>query len=167
MICSWTTAGEPLQARTSAIHATLEMLDLVASFNARHPASLLPTRFGLHAGFAVLGAIGGAGHFATALIGDVTNTAARIESLNKQLNTRILASEEVLADVDGIVVRRLGTFLLVGKAQSVQLGEILGRFDQDQRMVALVKRFATALAAYDSESWGDATRFLRELQKKN
>src|SRR5207342_2155036 len=96
-------------------------------FNERHPSSPLPTRFGLHAGFAVLGAIGGAGHFATALIGDVTNTAARIESLNKQLNTRILASEEVLADVDGIVVRRLGTFILVGKAQAVRVAEILGR----------------------------------------
>ncbi len=48
----------------------------------------------------------------------------------------------------------------------MQLGEILGRFDQDQRMVALVKRFATALAAYDSENWGEATRLLRELQNE-
>ena len=166
MICSWTTAGEPLQARTNAIHATLEMLDLVASFNARHPASPLPTRFGLHAGFAVLGAIGGAGHFATALVGDVTNTAARIESLNKQLNTRILASEEVLADVDGIVVRRLGTFILVGKAQAVHVAEILGRVGEDRRMAALAEKFAVGLAAYDSENWGEAARFFRDLQKE-
>ena len=165
MICSWTTVGEPLQARSNAIHAALEMLTLVTAFNARHPASPLPTRFGLHAGFAVLGAIGGAGHFATALIGDVTNTAARIESLNKHLNTRILASEDVLANVDGIVIRRLGTFILAGKAQAVHVAEIFGRFGEDQRM-AFLDSFALGLAAYDSENWGEAASFFRDSQRE-
>ena len=166
MMSSWTTAGEPLQARSNAIHATLEMLNLVAAFNARHPASPLPTRFGLHAGFAVFGASGGEGHFTAALVGDVANTAARIESLNKHLNTKILASEAVLANVDGIVSRRLGTFILAGKAQTVPVAEILGRLGEDPKMAALAETFEMGMAAYDSENWREAARVFRGLQEE-
>ena len=165
MMCSWTTAGEPLASRVNAIHATLEMSKLVAAFNARHPASPLPTRFGLHAGFAVFGAVGGAGHFTSALVGDVANTAARIESLNKHLGTRILASEDVLRDVEGIVVRRLGTFILAGKAQAVPVAEILGRTGEDRQMAALAESFGVGLAAYDAANWSDAARCFGDLQQ--
>src|SRR4029077_10268472 len=74
--------------------------------------------------------------------------------------------EEVLENVDGIVVRRLGTFTLAGKVQPVRLGEILGRIGEDRRMAALAESFAIGLAAYDSENWGDAARRFRDLQKE-
>ena len=55
----------------------------------------LPTRIGLNAGWVMVGNVGGSGHFAYSVVGDCVNTAARLESLNKQLGTRILASEAV------------------------------------------------------------------------
>jgi adenylate cyclase len=166
MLCSWTTDGDPQMLHEQAVQASLEMLHLVEAFNARHPASPLPTRFGMHAGFAVFGAVGGAGHFSAALVGDVSNTAARIESLNKHLNTRILASDEVAAELGGFVTRPLGTFMLVGKAEAVRVSEILGRQGGGPGAAALANEFAEALAAYDAEDWPAAVQRLRELARK-
>jgi hypothetical protein len=47
------------------------------------------------------------------LAGDVPNTASRLEFLNKHLKARILASKDMLAGVDGFIVRPLGAFLLI------------------------------------------------------
>ena len=41
----------------------------------------------------MVGNVGGSGRFAYSVVGDSVNTAARLESLNKQLGTRILASD--------------------------------------------------------------------------
>ena len=165
IMCTWTTADDPLQARANAVQATLQMVDLVTEFNTEHPDSLLPTRFGLHAGFASFGAVGGAGHFAATLVGDVANTASRIESANKHLRTRVLASEEVLADVDGIVIRRLGAFILMGRSKPVQLAEILGRAGGSPQAIALANTFAQGLAAYQAEHWTEAAELFHALQK--
>jgi adenylate cyclase len=165
MLCSWTGEGDRRELRTRAVQAAVEMLHLVEAFNARHSDSPLPTRFGMHAGLGVLGAVGGAGHFSAALVGDVANTAARIESLNKHLNTRILASDEVIAGLDGFVTRPLGSFVLAGKAEAVAVSEILGTAGDDSRGVALAQAFAEALAAYDREDWPVAVERLRELAR--
>jgi adenylate cyclase len=142
------------------------MSHLVEAFNARHLDSPLPTRFGLHAGFCVFGTVGGAGHFSAALVGDVANTAARIESLNKHLNTKILACDEVVAGLSGLVTRRLGAFVVIGKVEPVQVTEILGKIGEEARAAALAQSFAESLAAYDSGNWPDAARLLRELALK-
>ncbi len=98
------------------------------------------------------------------LVGDVANTVSRIDLLNKLLHTCILASTEVLANVDGLVVRRLGTFTPVGKSESVDLTEILCRGGENSRLAALADSFAAGLAAFDAECWSDAANCFRALQ---
>ena len=68
----------------------------------------------------------GGGRFAFAIIGDIANTASRIEALNKQLGTRLLASAEVVGELDDFLVRPLGEFRLAGKHGVVSVVEIMG-----------------------------------------
>jgi adenylate cyclase len=165
MMCAWPTDGEPLQARTNAVTAALEMADLVGKFGVRHPSSPMPTRFGLRAGAAAFGVVGGSGRYLSTVVGDVANTVSRIESLNSLLHTRVLASAEVVERVEGLIVRPLGTFAPVGKSESVDVTEILGPTGKDRRLTALAESFAVALAVFDAERWSDASKRFRVMQE--
>lgn len=78
----------------------------------QHGMQTLKTRFGLHSGNVVAGNIGSELRMKYGIIGDTVNVAARLEALNKDLNTTILASEDL--------VERLPEALL---AEAEQRGE--------------------------------------------
>jgi adenylate cyclase len=159
---AWYMDQQPARARGNAVAAVMSVARLVEDFAARHPSTPMPTRFGLRAGSAALGVVGHSDRFVPSVVGDVTNTASRIASLNKPLKTTILASAEVVANVDGLVVRPLGTFAPVGKFESVDVVEILGNREQ----MALANSFAACLAVFDREEWSDAARQLRTLHQE-
>jgi adenylate cyclase len=97
------------------------------------------------------------------VVGDVMNTTSRIDSLNKLLSTKILASAEVLENVDGLIVRPLGSFAPMGKVESVDLVEVLAWRGHDQRLSALAGAFGVCLAAFEGEGWSDAVKWFRAL----
>jgi adenylate cyclase len=139
------------RARENACHAALEIRDTIEQFNTRH-ATPLRTRIGLHIGQVAMGGVGGEYH----VVGDVPNTASRIEGLNKLLGTTILASESVVRDQQALCVRRLGRFILAGRPGELGIEEILGRLnDVDQTTRDRCERFASALAVFET---GDLAR---------
>lgn len=79
------------------VEAALAMERALAAFNAGRPGG--PTRFGvgLHSGLLVAGNIGTEKRLEYTVIGDTVNTASRIESLNKDLDSTILLSDQTLA----------------------------------------------------------------------
>jgi class 3 adenylate cyclase len=82
---------------------------------------------GVHVGRVMMGTIGEAERFEATVISDAVNLTARLESLTKQLGCAVLISEEVHATLGADLrahTRRLGTFLVKGKAQAVTLHEV-------------------------------------------
>jgi len=82
---------------------------------------------GVHVGRVMMGTIGEAERFEAMVISDAVNLTARLESLTKQLGCAVLISEEVHATLGADLrahTRRLGTFLVKGKAQAVTLHEV-------------------------------------------
>ena len=137
-----------LSARENACQAALEIRETVDLFNQRH-ATPLRTRIGLHVGEVAIGDVGGEYH----VVGDVPNTASRIEGLNKQLRTTILASDSVVHEVAGLSLRPVGRFTLAGRPGELAIVEILGR--SHEAPGDLCQRFAEAVAMFQT---GDLAR---------
>lgn len=120
----WISSGDPDGARRKVCRAALEIADGIRQFNARAPEEMrLPIRIGIHAGRVILGNFGAAGHYEYRPVGDIVNTATRLEGLNKFLGTTILVSSEVLEGLEDLPVRYLGDFIFVGKKQPVSVHE--------------------------------------------
>ena len=81
------------------------------------------TRIGVNTGRAVVGNFGGTGRFDYTAHGDVVNTAARLESANKHLGTRICVAGETARSCTGLTFRPIGRLLLQGKALPVEVLE--------------------------------------------
>jgi adenylate cyclase len=81
------------------------------------------TRIGVHSGEVIVGNFGGSNMFDYRALGDPVNTAARLESVNKHLGTRMCVSEAILADNPDAVVRPVGRLVLKGKSQALAVFE--------------------------------------------
>jgi adenylate cyclase len=94
--------GAPFEAADAAhraVDAAREMLDAMNSINA---GSGWPLRIGIgiHFGDVVAGNIGSPRRKEYTVIGDTVNFAARLESLNKEFNSRLLISAAVRDALD-------------------------------------------------------------------
>jgi adenylate cyclase len=81
------------------------------------------TRVGLHRGEAVVGNFGGEGRIQYTALGDAMNCAARLESANKALKTRMLVSDEAKRETNVDIFRPMGRIVLSGRATPVEVWE--------------------------------------------
>ena len=151
----WTAPQPDRASRLNACRAALEISGAIDAFNQRNHPRTLPTRIGLNAGWAMVGNVGGSGRYVYSVVGDCANTAARLESLNKQLGTRIIAARALVEDLDEIVSRPLGHFQLCGKGEAMQLVELVDIAAEAERAGPLAE-FAAALAAFEQGRWREA-----------
>jgi adenylate cyclase len=149
--------------RNQACLAALDIVSAVDHFNEGSGRFALPTRIGLHSGRLLLGSVGAIDHYEYRAVGDIVNTATRIEGLNKHLETRVLVSAEVLHGLEGLTTRELGSFLLAGKSKPIVVHELIGKAAEatssDRERCAI---FAGALAAFRRRAWSDAVRLWEE-----
>ena len=86
-----------------------------------------PTRIGLNAGLALVGNFGSGRYFDYTAYGDTINIAARLETANKQLGTRICISEHVVARIPDFCGRPAGDLILRGRSETLRTYEPLTR----------------------------------------
>jgi adenylate cyclase len=102
--------GAPIHednASRAAVDAALDIVERVERLVAAGKIPPTKVGIGLHTGDAVVGNIGSAQRREYTVIGDVVNVASRIESLNKELHSHVLVSDETWtacgrSDVDAI-----------------------------------------------------------------
>jgi adenylate cyclase len=166
IMCAWTGPQPDPAVRSKACLAAIDALEAVRAFNERHAPLHLGVRFGLHSGSVFVGKAGAGGHFIYGIVGDIANTASRIEQLNKRLGTRLLATEEVVAGLDDILFRPLGDFLFAGKRSSILVVEIVSAVGSaTMAQLSLCARFQLAIEAFRGERWQEAeSRFHDILQ---
>ena len=87
--------GAPIDEPAHAICATEAACDLRCLAEIEVRGKKLRTRVGVHSGQVLAGNLGSSFRFDYTMIGDTTNFASRLESLNKYLGTQVLISEAV------------------------------------------------------------------------
>jgi adenylate cyclase len=153
----WKSARADEGLRRQACLAALDVAEAVHRFNGTVDNLNLPTRVGVHSGQIFLGNIGAGDHYEYGPTGDTVNTASRMDGLNKYLGTEVLASQEIVDQIDGLLKREVGKFMLKGKAEPMIVHELLGRLeDADEKRKKSCVIFADALSAFRRRAWDDA-----------
>jgi len=157
MLALWVAASSDNTLKNNACLAALDINRQLQLFGESSETVKLKTRIGLHYGQILLGHIGALDHYEYTPMGDIVNTASRIEGLNKYLGTNLLVSEEVVHQLNGFLTRELGKFRLKGKIKPVTIHELLCRAEEaDEKLRGACAAFAGALDAFNRQSWDEA-----------
>jgi len=168
MLALWTAPMTNRDLRSKACQAALDIHQNIEQARRAHSEFALPTRIGLHAGELVMGNVGAVDHYEYRAVGDIVNTANRIQSLNKQLGTRLLASHVVVDLVKTIHYRELGQYRMAGKRNAVSLVEILC-LQQDLSAVIEDRshRFNEAVSIFEAGNWSSAHKIFEKLSRED
>ena len=118
--------------RQRALDCALDMHAFASSYARQQQARGLPwgsTRIGVHSGEVIVGNFGGQNFFDYRALGDPINTAARLESVNKHLGTRVCVSQAILDGCLNVSVRPVGRLLLKGKSAALHAFEPVATMD--------------------------------------
>ncbi len=135
-----------------AIETALKLDAYCQAFRHRQAAqgvTIEETRIGINTGDGVLGNYGGAKRLEYTAMGDSINTAARLESVNKHLGTRICVSESTVLQCENVLFRPVGRIVLKGKAESIKTFEPV---DPDSALIADIESYQSA---YDKMAGDD------------
>jgi adenylate cyclase len=109
-----------------AVDAGLEIIKRVEEESRK--GNIISTRvgIGIHTGDAVTGNVGSALRKQYSITGNVVILASRIEQLNKQFNSRLLISKEVLDKIfiNGQVITPLGSLPIKGREKPVEIFQL-------------------------------------------
>ena len=159
MMCAWTAESPQRDVRQHSLQASLKAIDVFNQFTARNPKYSGNLRIGLDAGMVYIGHSGGGGKYVYSIVGDSANTASRVEGLNKHIGTRVLATETIVQDIDGFLLRNVGRFQFLGKTEQLQVFEVIAeRQDASPNQEYLCEQFSEALAVFQKADWKGAQK---------
>jgi len=166
--------GAPLEQPDHAIRSCIsaikikraeEELNKVVLEQNLSPSPLL-TRVGINTGDMVAGNMGTDKKMNYTIMGDAVNLAARLEGVNKQYGTWILASDDTIQQTEGLfLVRRLDRVRVVGKSEPVQLYNVLNTMeDATEEQKKLVALFHEAMDCFAQRDWKKAIEGFNEVR---
>ncbi len=134
----WNAFGTQPHHAELAVRAALAMLERLDALNEYWHGADNRTPFrigiGLHTGSAVLGDAGSQQRRQYTAIGDVVNTAARIEEMNKELGTTFIISQTTADGLEALFeLREMGELSVRGRTQPIEVYEVVGAKSGSQR----------------------------------
>lgn len=164
----WNAPADDPDHVTNACKAVLGCVGRNAEVNTSFRGEGWPpytTRFGLHVGDAVVGNIGSSDRMNYTALGATINLAARLEGLNKNYGTQILASAYVKARAgSGFVFRSVDEIKPKGFAEAFAIYELRGaRAGAAASDLAFCQRWDTVYAAIQREESGAALNRISEF----
>jgi adenylate cyclase len=120
------------------------------------------TRIGVNTGTVLVGNFGGKTMLDYRALGDAINTAARLESINKQLGTRLCVSGTTVAQCKEFIGRPSGRLVLKGKTEAVDTYEPL---TAEQAQQPHIIEYLAAYALMDKESPDAKEAFIKLTEK--
>ncbi len=124
----WNAPLDVADYATKAVRCALDMDAFTESFRLKMNAEGIPlsyTRIGVHAGAAAVGNFGSRDRFSYTASGDAVNAASRLEGLNKTFGTRLCVSDAAKVLCHGITFRPIGSVILKGKTEALDVWEPL------------------------------------------
>lgn len=135
-----------------ALNTALAMQQTLGEFNSTYEQynlqQPLKVGIGIHTGKAMMGTIGSDRRMDSTVIGDVINTASRLEELTKLYSCSILASDRVIAEIkhpEAFQLRWVDRIAPRGKQQEYDLYEVLGVHPTPVLDVPLAKDMETII----------------------
>jgi adenylate cyclase len=125
----------------------------------------LHTRFGLATGEVVVGNVGSPTRLDYTALGDAVNLAERLEELNREYGTEILAGGQLRAATEGVIHwREVDSVRIRGRSESIPVHEPLGlRGEVSAERLEWARRYEEALALYRSQRFEEAAEVLSDL----
>ncbi|MBA3960418.1 MAG: hypothetical protein H0X40_00755 [Chthoniobacterales bacterium] len=122
------------------------------------------TRFGLHHDEALVGHFGAPDRMNYTAIGDAVNLASRLEGLNKQYGTSIIASYRIVVATGAqFDFRLLDKVAVKGKSDAIKIYELLGEKGEADAMRETVTTYEDAFAFYNARNFSEAAHLLASL----
>jgi len=142
-----------------AVACALEMDAFARDFSQAKRDSGMPlgrTRIGVNSGTVIVGNVGGGGMFDYRALGDMINTASRLETANRMLGTRISVAAATAAQVPDFVGRPVGRLVLKGKSAPI---EVLNALHPEEDRADNVTAYRSAYALMEAEDPGALEAF--------
>lgn len=129
MLCYWGAFGDGQEHANQAVEASEEMMVKLQELNYNWRAEGLPEiniGIGINTGEAVFGNLGAGKKVEFTVLGDTVNVASRLESMNKELGTRVIMSGATRAKLGaGVRVRFLEEAAIRGRSQTMKIYELV------------------------------------------
>lgn len=155
-----------------ALNAAIMMQTKLQNFNNQRQIYNLSTPIqigiGIHTGIGVIGTLGSNNRMDSTVIGDVVNTASRLENLTKFYRCYLIVSNEVIKQIkppELFIYRWIDRVILRGKQQTIDLYEFLGTKDNilDAMKVQTQEIFTLAIQAWELKDFATALNYFQKI----